>query len=109
MSFDQEPYAHPKYRQRLLLSGWIGVAMIGIAPLIFAMILPKYFGNAWAKDTYGPILSLLSTCPFIGAVLVLIGREHYPVFSSEDNGPSEYTTNEVERIKAEMELKRLQA
>lgn len=71
------------YRQRLTGWGWIGACAAVGAPVLLGLIIGNWAGNL-DNQFYVPrfpaaLTMVLSIATTVGWIMLLVGREHYPV------------------------------
>lgn len=84
------------YRQRLTQIGYIGL-VIGIgAPALAGVLMLEFYEAMLSRNQFGqmppsPMLVVagLMIAALLGWVMVLVGREHYPVIYSGHQVPGE--------------------
>lgn len=63
---------HPSYRQRLTLTGWIGLVLFTVCPVVIVSLFSS-------RNPEPFLLILFGVGGTVSPALLLIGREYYPV------------------------------
>ena len=70
----------PSYRQRLTLAGWAGVALLIICPMTLAHLYRQLLDARYSfQEPSVMLIFLVAVGAALAPVLILVGREHYPV------------------------------